>query len=133
MNTYLEKLGILSQMISFARIDKKILDSEYDFLWGVAQQLGIGKEDFNSLFHKEPKKVVLKSEAERILQFHRLVLLMNIDQEQKLVEIEELHNVDLGFGLPQAAIEQVLIAMHRYPDKVVPPEVLMEIFKVYNN
>ena len=129
----MEKLGILSQMISFAKADKEIKDSEYDFLLGVAKQLEVDKETFDSLFHKKAEKVLLKSEAERILQFHRLVLLMNVDQEQRLVEIEQLHNIGLGFGLPQAAIEQVLTVMHNYPDKVVPPAVLINIFKAYNN
>tara|TARA_R110000868_G_scaffold280326_3_gene540400 strand:+ start:16603 stop:17004 length:402 start_codon:yes stop_codon:yes gene_type:complete len=133
MSTYLEKLGILSQMIFFAKVDKKIKDSEYDFLLGVANQLEIDKETFDSLFHKKIEKVVLKSEAERILQFHRLVLLMNVDHEQRLEEIEQLHNIGLKFGLPQAAIEQVLTVMHHYPDKVVPPTVLINIFKAYNN
>lgn len=133
MSTYLEKLGILSQMISFAKVENEIKESEYHFLLGVSQQLEIDKETFDSLFHKKVEKVLLKSEAERILQFHRLVLLMNVDKEQRLVEIEQLHNIGLGFGLPQAAIEQVLTVMHRYPDKVVPPKVLIEIFKAYNN
>ena len=100
---------------------------------GVANQLEIDKETFDSLFHKKIEKVVLKSEAERILQFHRLVLLMNVDHEQRLEEIEQLHNIGLKFGLPQAAIEQVLTVMHLYPDKVVPPAVLINIFKAYNN
>ncbi|MCM4170601.1 hypothetical protein DHD32_03865 [Arenibacter sp. TNZ] len=133
MSTYLEKLGILSQMISFAKVDNEIKDSEYDFLLGVANQLEIDKETFDSLFHRKVEKVLLKSEAERILQFHRLVLLMNVDNEQRLVEIEQLHNIGLGFGLPQAAIDQVLTVMHHYPDKVVPPTVLLNIFKAYNN
>ena len=129
----MEKLGILAQMISFAKVDNEIKDSEYDFLLGVVKQLEVDKETFDSLFHKKVEKVLLKSEAERILQFHRLVLLMNVDQEQRLVEIEQLHNIGLGFGLPQAAIEQVLTVMHNYPDKVVPPAVLINIFKAYNN
>ena len=129
----MEKLGILAQMISFAKVDNEIKDSEYDFLLGVAKQLEVDKETFDSLFHKKVEKVLLKSEAERILQFHRLVLLMNVDREQRLVEIEQLHNIGLGFGLPQAAIEQVLTIMHNYPDKVVPPAVLINIFKAYNN
>jgi len=133
MSTYLEKLGILSQMISFAKVDREIKETEYDFLLGVAKQLEVDKETFDSLFYKKVEKVLLKSEAERILQFHRLVLLMNVDQEQRLVEIEQLHNIGLSFGLPQAAIEQVLSVMHHYPGKVVPPAVLIDIFKAYHN
>lgn len=133
MSTYKEKLSILSEMISFARVDKEIKRSEYNFLLGVAGQLQIDKKTFDSLFHKKVEKMPLKSEADRILQFHRIVLLMNVDREQSQKEIERLHIIGLGLGLPPAAIDQVLKVMYNYPDMVVPPEVLISIFKTYYN
>ena len=47
MSTYKEKLGLLSQMISFARIDQGIQESEYDFIFNVAQNLGVTKKAFD--------------------------------------------------------------------------------------
>jgi len=133
MSTYEEKLSILSEMISFARTDHVVKDSEYDFLLGVANHLDVDKETFDSLFDIKVEKIMPKTQAERILQFHRLVLLMNIDQEQHQMEISKLHNIGLGMGLPPSAIEQVLTIMHQYPDKIVPPDVLINIFKAYYN
>lgn len=133
MSSRAEKLSILSEMIAFARVNNKVSDPEYQFLLGVAEQLGVGKADFDALFKTEAKKVIPKTQADRILQFHRLVLLMNVDQEQDDLEIRKLHNIGLGMGLPPSAIEQVLTVMHQYPDKVIPPEVLINIFKAHYN
>ncbi len=133
MSTYKEKLSILSEMIAFARIENIVKPEEYNFLQGVAMQLGVDRETFDSLFDQDAEHIIPKSQADRILQFHRLVLLMNVDQKQELIEISRLHNIGLGMGLPPSAIEQVLSIMHKYPDKIVPPDVLINIFKAHYN
>ncbi|MGB5665675.1 MAG: TerB family tellurite resistance protein [Maribacter sp.] len=133
MSTYKEKLSILSEMIAFARVENIVKPEEYNFLQGVAMQLGVDRETFDSLFDQDAEHIIPKSQADRILQFHRLVLLMNVDQKQELIEISRLHNIGLGMGLPPSAIEQVLSIMHKYPDKIVPPDVLINIFKAHYN
>ncbi len=133
MSTYREKLSILSEMIAFARADQAMKDSEYGFLLGVAEQLGVNREDFETLLEAGAEHVLPKSEAERILQFHRLVLLMNVDRNRHPEEIRRLHNIGLAMGLSLNAIDQVLLVMHQYPDKIVPPEVLIGIFKAHYN
>lgn len=120
-------------MIAFARTDHAMKDSEYDFLLSVADQLGVDKETFDSLLDNKVPKIMPKTQADRILQFHRLVLLMNVDQEQHQLEIGKLHNIGLGMGLPPSAIEQVLTVMHKYPNKIIPPDVLINIFKAHYN
>ncbi|MRI01983.1 TerB family tellurite resistance protein [Kriegella sp. EG-1] len=133
MSTYEEKLSILSEMISFARVDKTIKESEYNFLLSVAGQLGVSRNTFEMLLKESSKHIIPKSQADRILQFHRLVLLMNVDEEQDEVEVSKIHNVGLGMGLPPSAIQQVLSIMHQYPNKIVPPKVLINIFKAHYN
>ncbi len=133
MSTYKEKLSILSEMIAFAKIDKVVGEPEYNFLLGVASHLQIDRETFDALFEEEAEHVVPKTQADRILQFHRLMLLMNVDKRQQAIEITRLHNIGLGMGLPPSAIEQVLSIMHKYPDKIVPPNVLIDIFKAHYN
>ena len=133
MSTYKEKPSILSEMIAFAKVDNLVKDPEYNFLLSVANQLGVEHDVFDALFEQESEHVIPKTQAERILQFHRLVLLMNVDQVQEEVEIRRLHNMGLGMGLPPSAINQVLSIMHKYPNNVVPPEVLIDIFKAHYN
>ena len=132
MSSYEEKLSILSEMIALAKADHVISDAEFYFLQSVAEQLGVNQDDFESLFETKVKKIVPKTQAERILQFHRLVLLMNVDEQHEL-EVAKLHDIGLGMGLPPSAIEQVLEIMHQYPNKIVPPDVLIKIFKAHYN
>lgn len=134
MNTYQEKLGILSEMIAFARVDYALKNSEYQFLMGVAERLGVSKAALDKLLQDEnPPKSSLRTQTDRIIQFHRLLLLMNIDKEQHQDEVRKLYNIGLGMGLPPSAIGQVLEVMHQYPKKAVPPKVLINIFKAYQN
>ena len=41
MNSYQEKLSILSELIAFARVDYKMKDDEYDFLLSVANLMEV--------------------------------------------------------------------------------------------
>ena len=133
MSSYKEKLSILSEMIAHPLADQEVKASEFDFLWGVAEQLGVEREDFETLFDSPVRNIIPKTLLERILQFHRLVLLMNVDQGQTFKEIDKLHNIGLRMGLPPSAIDQVLALMHQYPDKIIPPQTLIGIFKAHYN
>lgn len=133
MPTEKEKLSILSEMIAFAKVNNEIKESEYDFLFSVAQQLEVKKVTFDGLFKQEVEHIIPKSQSERIVQFHRLVLLMNVDNQQELIEIKRIHDIGLNMGLPPGAIQQVLSIMHQYPNKIVPPDVLLSIFRAYYN
>ena len=128
-----EKLSLLSEMIAFARMDKSLKDIEYNFLLGVAKQLDITKEDFDYLLDNPVTYVHLKSHSERIVQFHRLVLLMNVDGEYSAKEIVKLHNFGLRMGLSHESINKVLDLMESFPDKIIPPDFLIDIFKIQYN
>jgi len=53
MNTHQEKINLLSEMIAFSVIDGRLHEREYQFVWIVAQELGIPKKEFNDLFQHE--------------------------------------------------------------------------------
>jgi len=132
-----EKLSLLSEMIAFAKYDKDIKRIEYNFLLGVAKQLGISREDFEYLLDNPVTYTHLKSHSERIVQFHRLVLLMNIEQEHNednnCAGVIKLYNFGLRMGLSHESITKVLYLMESFPNKIVPPDVLIDIFKTQYN
>jgi hypothetical protein len=128
-----EKLSLLSEMIAFAQTDENIKSIEYKFLIGVAKQLEISEEDFDYLFKYPVTYIHLKSHSERIVQFHRLVLLMNLDSNITNKELVKLHNFGLRMGLSHESINRVLDLMESFPNKVVPPDFLIDIFKVQYN
>ena len=128
-----EKLSLLSEMIAFARTDNNLKAIEYNFLLGVAKQLDITQKDFDYLLNNPVTYVHLKYHSERIVQFHRLVLLMNIGSEKTQKELVKLHNFGLRMGLSHEAINKVLDLMESFPDKVIPPDFLIDIFKIQYN
>jgi hypothetical protein len=128
-----EKLSLLSEMIAFARIDKTLKDIEYNFLLGVAKQLEITREDFDYLLDNPVTHINLKSHSERIVQFHRLVLLMNLGHTITDRELVRLHNFGLRMGLSHESINKVLDLMESFPNKIIPPDFLIDIFKIQYN
>ncbi|WP_179333125.1 TerB family tellurite resistance protein [Winogradskyella costae] len=128
-----EKLSLLSEMIAFAQTDENIKSIEYKFLYSIAKQLEISKEDFIYLIEHPITYINLKSHSERIVQFHRLVLLMNLDHKVAPKQLAKIHNFGLRMGLSHESINRVLDLMDSFPNKIVPPDFLIDIFKVQYN
>jgi len=133
MSTYEEKLSILSELIKFARIDQRLNAKELDFLRAISRRLDVDESVFESLIRHPLPSVKLQSQADRLVQFHRLFMLMNIDEQQDPMEIEALFNYGLSMGLPVSAIRQLLEVMHEYPDRIVPANVIVQIFHAHYN
>lgn len=129
-----EKLSLLSDLIYMVRSDHDVNEREYRFIQAVARNMKVGDEDLNRLFSdKRPPYVAPETEPERILQFQRMLLLLNIDQRKHKKEKLALKDCTLKMGLNPIAVDQVLSVMNNYPDRVVPPKVMIDIFKVYYN
>ncbi len=128
-----EKLSLLTELIKLARCDQEMREQEYRFLQTIAKSINVSKDDFDSLFDKYIEFTPPESEFERILQFHRFVLLMNVDKETSDLEIEFLKDIGIRLGLNPMATNRVLSEMNLYPNKVLPPEKLIEIFKEQYN
>lgn len=128
-----EKLSLLTELIKLTRCDHEVREKEYIFLLSIAQSLNVSKEDFDQLFNNYIEFTPPESEFDRILQFHRLVLLMNIDKESSIAELDFLRDIGIRLGLNPMATNQVLTVMNDYPNKVIPSEKLIEIFKKQYN
>ncbi|MCM5664097.1 TerB family tellurite resistance protein [Galbibacter mesophilus] len=129
-----QKLSLLSEMIALIQADHLVKEEEYNFIYAIAQRMNVPKRELDALFETGHAKYIPPTpESERILQFHRLVLLMNIDQQQHPNEIKRLKEFGLRMGLSPFAMDRVLDTMENYPNRVVPPEILVDIFKTYYN
>ncbi|MBL7472667.1 TerB family tellurite resistance protein [Robertkochia sp. 1368] len=129
-----EKLSLLSDLIDLVRSDHAVNEKEYRFIRTVARHLQVREQDLNELFtRKRPRFVAPRTESERILQFQRLLLLMNIGHSHSLKEEIALKDATLRMGLNPIAVERVLSVMDDYPDRIVPPKVMINIFKTFYN
>ncbi len=124
-----EKLSLLTDLIKLARCDQQVREQEYEFLLSISKSLNVSKDEFDCLFEKYIEFCPPESEFERILQFHRLVLLMNIDKETSDNEVNYLKDIGIRMGLNPMATNQVLTEMNKYANKVIPPERLIELFR----
>jgi uncharacterized tellurite resistance protein B-like protein len=129
MNTHIEKIALLSEMIAFSLVDGRLHEREYQFLWIVAQELGISKKEFSDLFHQELPTGVIKSEFERIQQFYRLALLMHVDGVLHQKEEEAIRQIAINMGLNPSATNRILKLMKTSPSAIIPAEVLLNHFQ----
>ena len=129
MNTQEEKIKLLSEMIAFSVVDGRLHEREYQFVWIVAQELGVGKNEFNELFRNELPVGVIKSEFERIQQFYRLALLMHCDGVLHPKEDEAIRQIAINMGLNPSATNRILKLMQQSPNAMISPEVLLSLFQ----
>ncbi|MCG8577842.1 MAG: TerB family tellurite resistance protein [Flavobacteriales bacterium] len=128
-----EKLSLLSELIELSKSDGEVSPDEIHFIHTISKMIGLTEEQALNLFENPAPFVPPKSEFERILQFHRLVLLMNVDRDVDGEELEKIKQLGLRMGLAPAAILEVLRRMYDYENHVIPPNELINIFTKYHN
>lgn len=133
MNTYEEKRSLLLEMIAFATIDGRLHKNEFAFLAIVAEELNIGKVEFNDLFHQELPHIVIKSEFERFQQFYRLALLMHCDGVLHPKEDASIQQIAINMGLNPLVTKRVLVMMKNSRSPIIEADTLLEIFKEQHN
>lgn len=127
------KHAMISDFISLARADEKVTTAEYDFIIRLAQRMDVTNEEVDALFKNPVPSKPLFSEMERIIHFHKLVLLMNVDRETHEKEVVALRNFGLKMGIRTGAVDKILVEMNNYEDKIIPSQELIKIFQTYYN
>ena len=129
MNSYQEKISLLSEMIAFALIDCELHDREYDFLLMISQELEIEKKVFLDLFRKRNEYVTIKDEFSRIIHFYKLALLMYCDGFLHKREKMAIHEIGIMMGLDPFAMKRILKLMEDSPSQTIAPEKLIGAFQ----
>ena len=133
MNTYEEKLSLLSEMIEFAKVDGELHERELEFLSLVAHELQIDKPVFVQLFRQQIDIHVIKSETQRIHQFYRLALLMHCDGKLHEKENISIKQLGINMGLNPSAMNKVLELMKASPTGMIDAEDIIKAFKEQHN
>ena len=128
-----EKLSLLADLIKMAKSDEHLRPIEYDFIKVIALRLGIPEAERERLFHENIDYTPPQLETNRILQFQRLIMIMNIDRNQTEEEMNLIRDLGIKMGLNVKATEQVLAEMNEHENNVLPVERLVEIFQYHHN
>ena len=124
-----EQLNLLTELIKLARADKKVLQEEYNFILNLALLLGVSKAEVDGLFDNYNESAPPIKESDRILQFHRMVLLANVDHHIDSSEMEFLCNAGIRLGLRPSTVEQVLKEMKSVENGKLSADHLIKIFQ----
>jgi ATP-dependent protease Clp ATPase subunit len=133
MNSYEEKISLLSEMITFALVDGELHPEEINLLRYISEELEISKPDFMSLFFEPKESAVLKDQFSRILHFYQLALIMHVDNRLHRNEKIAIKDIGIRMGLSPIATKSVLELMENSVDKEVPIDVLISIFQHQDN
>lgn len=125
--------AMISDLIVLAHADEKLTRTEYDFILRLAKRMGIDKQEVDLLFRNPLPSKPLFTELERITHFYKLVLLMNVDMETHEKEILAVRNFGLKMGIRPGVVDQILIRMNEFENKIIPSNELIQIFQTYYN
>jgi methylphosphotriester-DNA--protein-cysteine methyltransferase len=128
-----EKLSLLADLVKLAKSDKEFREEEQRFIYAIAMQMGVTPDEFTRIFNENIEFTPPKLEVDRILQFQRLILVMSVDGFADKKEQQFVKKLGVKMGLNPLAIQTVLSEMHNYPNNMLPPERLIEIFKSFHN
>lgn len=128
-----EKLSLLAQLVKIAEADTALREQEFNFLSVIARQLGVSPAEFNRVFEENIDFQPPKFEADRIVQFQRLLLMMHVDQSVGEEELRCIREMGIRMGLNPAATNRVLERMHDFDNGIIPPDELMSIFQTHQN
>ena len=124
-----EKLSLITELIKLAKADNEFKTEEYNFILSVCKQIGVSKEQLDELFEKYIEFTPPKLESDRLMQFYRLVLLMNVDKEIKEEELYFVKDLGIKMGLSPFVTNTILKEMYKHKNKMIPPDILIGIYK----
>ncbi len=128
-----KKYGLLSDLIALAFADNTLKNEEYDFILRMAKRMDISEAEVEHLLEHPVKSQPIANEMDRIVHFHKLVLLMNVDREVHDREVLLLREFGIKLGIRPGAVDRILNRTQEIENHVIPANELIGIFKTYYN
>ena len=131
MDTYQQKLSHLKALYHLACIDNVLGKEEATYIINVAERLGIDPEELVDFDGTEPDLVLPDKQYKLYAVFHRLVMVIMIDNVANEMERKYCFDLGIKMGLhPNAVIEVITYVVAEGPLRADPSEILA-IFRKY--
>ena len=131
MDTYQQKLSHLKALYHLACIDNELSQAEATYIMNVAEKLGVDPEELVDFDGSEPDLELPDKQYKLYAVFHRLVMVIMIDNIASDVERKYCFDLGIKMGLhPNAVIEVIHYVVEHGPFNAVPTEILA-IFRKY--
>lgn len=133
MDTHQQKLSHLKALYHLACIDNHLSQEEATYILNVAERLGVNTEELVDFDGTEPELELPDKQYKLYAVFHRLVMVIMIDNVANEVEKKYCFDLGIKMGLhPNAVIEVIQYVVKLGAFNADPSEIL-SIFRKYLN
>ena len=130
MDTYQQKISHLKALYHLACADNVYSRAEAIFISNVAKRLGVEEEELAKFDGSEPDLELPDREYKVYSLFHRLVIIIMVDNEVHATEKHYCFNLGVKMGLHPNAVSEI-IALVEDGDIGAAPNEVMDIFRKY--
>src|SRR5262245_59902466 len=131
MDTYQQKLSHLKALYHLACVDNQLSQEEATYIFNVAERLGVDPEELVEFDGTEPELHLPDKQYKLYAVFHRLVMIIMIDNVANDVERKYCFDLGIKMGLhPNAVIDVIHYVVTHGAFKASPDEIL-RIFRKY--
>ena len=108
MDSHQQKISHLRALYHLACADKVLTDVEGEYIKNVAERLGIPLEELSKLDPYEPTLELPNREYKNYILFHRLALIVMIDNTLSERERQYCFNLGIKMGLHPNAVGEII-------------------------
>jgi hypothetical protein len=130
LDTYQQKISHLKALYHLACADNVYSRAEAIYIRSVAERLGIDQEELGKFDGTEPDLDLPDREYKVYSLFHRLVIIIMVDNEVHEKEKQYCFNLGIKMGLHPNAVGEI-IALVEDGDIGAAPNEVMDIFRKY--
>ena len=131
MDTYQQKLSHLKALYYIACSDNELSQEEATYIMNVAERLGVDPEELVDFDGSEPDLDLPNRQYKLYAVFHRLVMVIMIDNIASEAEKKYCFDLGIKMGLhPNAVLEVINYVVKLGPSNAIPAEILA-IFRKY--
>ena len=131
MDTYQQKLSHLKALYHLGCVDNELTKEEATYIMNVAERLGVDPEELVDFDGREPDLHLPDKQFKLYAVFHRLVMVIMIDNVANEVEKKYCFDLGIKMGLhPNAVIEVIQYVVTEGPFNAEPTKILA-IFRKY--
>jgi DnaJ-domain-containing protein 1 len=131
VDTYEQKISHLKALYHLACADNVFSKAEAIFIRNVAERLGIDPRELETFDAREPDLDLPDTEFKTQVLFHRLAIIIMIDNEVTEREKQYCTNLGIRMGLHPNAISEIIEIISIRGTMNVMPNEIIGIFKKY--
>lgn len=133
MDNHNQKLSHLRALYHLAHADNELTKVEATYIRIVAEHLGVAIHELETFDGSEPELDLPGREFKLYPLFHRLAIIIMIDNEIHKDERHYCFNLGVKMGLHPNAIGEIIDYIGKHGAMNTMPEEIMKIFKKYLN